>query len=518
MENARETGVEILLANREEIIVEEGKKKSHVKNKSINQKSIDLRRAAIRRGCDLAYRPYCFVFEGMNENTWVREPLLWIGFGILLLIFSSAIASWLSSIIAARIAAKVSSLSTSLRAGETPIPVTLITGFLGAGKTTLLSAVLREPQGRRLAIIENEAGGVSVDASLLRGASFEGPLLLLANGCICCTSRGGADLDNLLDQLAALTQETGESDTAQHERRSRTRGGTERKRSRRRASSSAAPPSFDSLAESTDKERRGLSRIDAVAVELSGLADPAPLAHALAAIGARGGRFRLSHIITVVDASEEMSSAVEDTLLRSSQLAGADIVVINKVDASTSQRVSVAVAAAKVSAPLAAVETASMGGHNAAPPPPLAAASILGLSSSALTMATRLASLEKAVGTSASSSHALGAHARAPTVINLRPLRSTPMSATALESWASSVVRGLGGGDVLRMKGLIRVYARGPRRKEATALIQGVRTVLQVDYLPDSHAVAKDHEQLGIVIIGRHLDAKLIVDSWQNLR
>jgi G3E family GTPase len=213
-----------------------------------------------------------------------------------------------------------------------------------------------------------------------------------------------------------------------------------------------------------------------------------------------------------------MSSAVEDTLLRSSQLAGADIVVINKVDASTSQKVSVEVAAAKVSAPLAAVETASMGGHNAAPPPPLAAASILGLASSALTMATRLASLEKAVGTSASSSHALGAHARAPTVINLRPLRSTPMSATALESWASSVVRGLGGGDILRMKGLIRVYAKGPRRKEATALIQGVRTVLQVDYLPDSHAAAKDHEQLGIVIIGRHLDAKLIVDSWQNLR
>jgi G3E family GTPase len=226
----------------------------------------------------------------------------------------------------------------------------------------------------------------------------------------------------------------------------------------------------------------------------------------------------------VVDASEDMSSAVDDALLRSSQLAGADVVVVNKVDASTPQRVSAAVAAAKVSAPLAAVETARMGGRNAAPPPPLATASILGLASSVLSMATRLASLEKAVGASsasaekpsASSSHVLGAHARAPMVINLRPLSTMPMSAATLESWASSLVRGLGGGDILRMKGLIRVYSKGPQRKVATALIQGVRTVLQVDYLPDSHAATKDLEQLGIVIIGRHLDAKLLVDSWQR--
>jgi G3E family GTPase len=43
------------------------------------------------------------------------------------------------------------------------LPVVILTGYLGAGKTTLLNYVLNEQQDKKLAVIENEVGEVSVD-------------------------------------------------------------------------------------------------------------------------------------------------------------------------------------------------------------------------------------------------------------------------------------------------------------------------------------------------------------------
>ncbi len=71
------------------------------------------------------------------------------------------------------------------------LPVTVITGFLGAGKTTLISHLLRNPGGRRLAVVVNEFGEVGVDGEILRGCALpdcpEENIVELANGCICCT-------------------------------------------------------------------------------------------------------------------------------------------------------------------------------------------------------------------------------------------------------------------------------------------------------------------------------------------
>jgi len=71
------------------------------------------------------------------------------------------------------------------------IPVTVVTGFLGAGKTTLIRHLLRNPGGRRLAVLVNEFGTVGVDGDILRGCADENcpedAILELANGCICCT-------------------------------------------------------------------------------------------------------------------------------------------------------------------------------------------------------------------------------------------------------------------------------------------------------------------------------------------
>ena len=81
------------------------------------------------------------------------------------------------------------------------IPATVVTGFLGSGKTTLLSNVLKQAEGKRIAVIVNEFGELDIDADLLRScplsceeessaeASAQGQdgIYELANGCICCT-------------------------------------------------------------------------------------------------------------------------------------------------------------------------------------------------------------------------------------------------------------------------------------------------------------------------------------------
>ncbi|MDO4720873.1 MAG: GTP-binding protein [Peptostreptococcaceae bacterium] len=67
--------------------------------------------------------------------------------------------------------------------------VYIISGFLGAGKTTLIQKLLREYfPGSKTALIENDFGEVSVDASLFRSGGFE--VKEINSGCICCSLAG----------------------------------------------------------------------------------------------------------------------------------------------------------------------------------------------------------------------------------------------------------------------------------------------------------------------------------------
>ena len=74
---------------------------------------------------------------------------------------------------------------------NTKIPATVITGFLGAGKTTLIRHLLRNANGKRIALIINEFGELGVDGEILNGCGIEtcrdDDIIELANGCICCT-------------------------------------------------------------------------------------------------------------------------------------------------------------------------------------------------------------------------------------------------------------------------------------------------------------------------------------------
>merc|ERR1719471_960459 len=83
------------------------------------------------------------------------------------------------------------------------LPVVVLTGYLGAGKTTLLNYVLNEQRDKKLAVIENEIGEVSVDDALVeqKHENMAEELIVLDNGCICCSIRG--DLQKTLQDLAA---------------------------------------------------------------------------------------------------------------------------------------------------------------------------------------------------------------------------------------------------------------------------------------------------------------------------
>ena len=81
-----------------------------------------------------------------------------------------------------------------------PLPVTVVGGYLGAGKTTLVNSLLRQANGRRLAIMVNEFGALPIDASLVEAADER--IVSLVGGCVCCSY--GEDLVSSLAMLEAL--------------------------------------------------------------------------------------------------------------------------------------------------------------------------------------------------------------------------------------------------------------------------------------------------------------------------
>lgn len=77
------------------------------------------------------------------------------------------------------------------------IPVTVIGGFLGAGKTTLVNHLVSHG-GKRFGVIVNEFGQIGIDGSLIENLDTDG-IAELSNGCLCCVGR-----DDLVDTVFRL--------------------------------------------------------------------------------------------------------------------------------------------------------------------------------------------------------------------------------------------------------------------------------------------------------------------------
>ena len=161
----------------------------------------------------------------------------------------------------------------------TSIPVNVITGFLGSGKTTLLNRALRDPSMANTAVVINEFGEVGLDHLL--AAQSDDTIMVLENGCLCCTVFG--DLVTTLNNLF-------------HQR-----------------------------------EDGAIPRFDHVVIETSGLADPSPLIQAFLSDPTLAGLYRIGAVVATVDAVNGPHT-LDEHIESVRQVALADYILITKLD------------------------------------------------------------------------------------------------------------------------------------------------------------------------------------------
>ncbi len=162
-------------------------------------------------------------------------------------------------------------------------PVTIVTGFLGSGKTTLVNYILKEQTDWKICIIENEFGEVQIDGDLVNeNIAAKEDVITMDNGCVCCSVRG--DLVRTFGMLCARRKD-----------------------------------------------------FDAIIIETTGLADPAPICFTFNSNALIQDNFRIDSVVCLVDAKHiniHLDEVKPDNSINEAeqQVAFADRIILNKLD------------------------------------------------------------------------------------------------------------------------------------------------------------------------------------------
>ena len=308
----------------------------------------------------------------------------------------------------------------------------MLTGFLGAGKTTLLNRILTEQHGHRYAVIVNEFGEEGIDNDLVVDADEE--VFEMNNGCICCTVRG--DLIRILGGLM-----------------------------------------------------KRADQLDAIIIETTGLADPAPVAQTFFMDQDVADRTKLDAIVTVADAVH-LNAQLGEHHEAEEQIAFADVVLLNKtdlVDAGDLEGVETRIR--KINPYTKIIRTA----HCEAP-----LDNILGLDAFSL---DRVLEVEPDF---LESDHD---HEHDDDVKSVSFVSETPLDLDKFETWFGNLLR-THGQDILRSKGIIEFLGVDERY-----VFQGVHMLM--DASPMGNWPEGKSRSSRMVFIGRNLESMNLLEGFE---
>lgn len=338
-------------------------------------------------------------------------------------------------------------MSAVARAVAARVPVTILTGFLGSGKTTLLNHILENKVGMKIAIIENEFGQVSIDDALVkdRKVTSTDEIVEMMNGCICCTVR--SDLIEVIKKLLV-------------------------------------------------KQNK---KLDAIIIETTGLADPAPVAQTFFVDEDVSKLCTLDAIVTVVDAKHIVQQldaprpeGVENEAAE--QLAFADRIVLNKLDLVPEQKdVDAIMARIRTLNPLAEIIPTS---QSIVDPTRL-----MGIGGFNLQRVTEMD--PEFLDTNAQ-------HVHDNTIKSLSIVSPDPVNMFKLGNWIQELVGGHGE-DLLRYKGVFNVQGMQKRY-----VFQGVHMLFTGTFTTPWRE--NERRVNKFVFIGRNLDVEALQLSFADCR